>query len=135
MRFNEWLNKKFNGSHRQSLLAYPEGHRMAGTVRVEREKLKTGMIKYAYREGIAVQLLMSFGNEEIFNEKRLSMGWGKEIYYSFGDVIEPGRFETEREFVEFIKDEFCRYFDEVYEVYLVRGNGRAEEEIPLRNAE
>jgi hypothetical protein len=39
------MDKKFTKSSRRALLAYPEGHRMAGANSVSRDKIKTGMIK------------------------------------------------------------------------------------------
>lgn len=74
-RFNEWLDKKFSQSARRGLLAYPEGHRMQGTVTVDKAKIKTGMLRYAYRRKIKSQLFMTFGNENIFDEKSLHVAW------------------------------------------------------------
>ena len=65
---------------------------MAGTVTVDKAKMKTGMIRYAYREKIPVQMLMSFGNENIFNEKKLHLGWDQKVYYSFSKVYNPTDF-------------------------------------------
>lgn len=44
-RFNTWLDVKFAKSPRPLLLAYPEGHRMGSVTSVNKEKLKTGMIR------------------------------------------------------------------------------------------
>lgn len=44
-RFNTWLDTKFLKSPRPLLLAYPEGHRMGSVTSVNKEKLKTGMIR------------------------------------------------------------------------------------------
>ena len=74
-------------------------------------------MQYAYREKIPVQLLMSFGNEFVFNEKKLQMGWDQKIYYSFSKVYYPTDFEDEKTFVQKMKDEFCNYFDEIWKVY------------------
>jgi hypothetical protein len=40
---------------------------MQGTFKIDPSKIKTGMIKYAYRRQIPSQILISFGNEEIFD--------------------------------------------------------------------
>lgn len=48
---------------------------MQGTTKVDPTKMKTGMLKYAYRRKIPSQILMSFGNEQVFDEKKLHLGW------------------------------------------------------------
>lgn len=58
------------------MLVYPEGHRMQGSTKVNINKIKTGMLKYAYRRQIPSQIFMSFGNEDIFDEKRLHIAFG-----------------------------------------------------------
>lgn len=60
---------------------------------------------------------MSFGNEHIFNEKKLEMKWGQTVFYSFSKVYLPSDYANENEFVTAIKDEFAAYFDEVYQKY------------------
>lgn len=47
---------------------------MQGTFKVE--SIKTGMIKYGYRRKIPSQILISFGNEEVFDEKNLHVAYG-----------------------------------------------------------
>ena len=78
------------------------------------------MIRYAYRRKLPTQFLMTFGNEEIFDEKRLHLAWGQifhllseTAYYKFSDVYNPTDFEDEGKFVEVIKEKFCEFFDEV----------------------
>ena len=44
---------------------------MQGTTKCDINKLKTGMIRYAYRRKMKSQILMTFGNEQIFDEKKL----------------------------------------------------------------
>lgn len=61
------MDKKFGESSRPSLLVYPEGHRMQGVQTVNPDKIKTGMLKYAYRRKIPSQILISFGNEEVLD--------------------------------------------------------------------
>jgi hypothetical protein len=79
---------------------------MAGTKVVQREKLKTGMIRYAYRKKIPTQMLMSFGNEQALNEKKLHLSWDETIYYSFSRTYDPADYPSEDEFVNDIKDRF-----------------------------
>lgn len=62
-RFNRWLDSKFEDTPRPALLAYPEGHRMQGVFKVDKSKIKTGMLRYAYRRQMPTQIFMSFGNE------------------------------------------------------------------------
>jgi hypothetical protein len=60
---------------------------------------------------------MSFGNELIFNEKKLDMKWNQKVYYSFSKIYNPSDYENENQFVTAIKDEFTTFFDEVYQQY------------------
>lgn len=78
-------------------------------------------------------MLMSFGNETIFNEKKFSMGWEKKVYYSFSKVYNPETFDNERDFVNHMKDEFCNFFDQIWRIYTE--GGAVEEVEPLRNEE
>ena len=89
-------------------------------------------MQYAYREKIPVQFLMTFGNENVFNEKLLHMGWDQKIYFSFSRVIDPTTFGNEAEFVNFIKEQFCDYFDQIYRIYSEGGD--AQQLNLLRNA-
>lgn len=57
------------------------------------------------------------------------MGWDKKIYYSFSKIYYPTDFQTEKIFVEKMKDEFCIYFDEIWKVY--SEGGEVEEIDPL----
>lgn len=70
-RFFEWLDRKFEKvkPSRNNLLVYPEGHRNFGSDKPL--VLKKGMIRYAYERKYKVQIVMSFGNEALFNEKKL----------------------------------------------------------------
>lgn len=45
--------------------------------------------QYAYLRKIPVQIMMSFGNENVINEKKLKMGFEEEIFYKIGKVIDP----------------------------------------------
>ena len=49
---------------------------MPGSTKVEKSKLRSGLIRYAYRRQIPTQIVMTFGNEHAFNEKKLHMSWG-----------------------------------------------------------
>lgn len=62
-----------------------------------------------------VQFLMSFGNELIFNEKKLDMNWGQSVYYSFSQVYRPSDFSNENEFVQAMKEKFAAFFDQIYQ--------------------
>ena len=40
---------------------------MPGSEKVDKSKLRTGLIRYAYRKQIPTQIVISFGNEKVFN--------------------------------------------------------------------
>lgn len=60
---------------------------------------------------------MSFGNELIFNEKKLDMNWGQSVYYSFSQVYRPSDFSNEDEFVQAMKQKFVTFFDQIFQQY------------------
>jgi hypothetical protein len=41
-----------------------------------------------------IQILMTFGNEHILNEKKLELKWGQKVYYSFSKVFLPSDYEN-----------------------------------------
>lgn len=60
---------------------------------------------------------MSFGNEKIFNEKKIDMSWNQKVYYSFSKIYNPSDYENENQFVAAMKDEFSDFFDAIYQQY------------------
>jgi len=106
-RFFQWIDSNFNNprTRRKNLLVYPEGHRNFGS-----EKpltLKKGMIQYAYERKVKVQIVISFGNENIINEKNFIVNFeGANIMTYVGEVIDPKTFKTCEEFIE----ETCKAF-------------------------
>lgn len=60
-RFYQWIDYRFEHSYRPNLLVYPEGHRMSDSG--EPGKLKRGMISYAYKRKLDVQIGIAFGIE------------------------------------------------------------------------
>jgi hypothetical protein len=75
---------------------------------------------------------MSFGNELVFNEKKLHLGWDQKITYSFSGIYYPADYADEKEFVTKIRAEFCHFFDEIWKFYTEDGD--VEEVEPLRFA-
>lgn len=61
------MDYKYERSPRPAILVYPEGHRMQGVNKVDPQALKTGIFKYAYRRKMPSQILITFGNEDVFD--------------------------------------------------------------------
>lgn len=94
---------------RKNLLVYPEGHR--NYAKEKHLELKKGMITYAYERGMKVQIVMSFGNEKLLNERNFTVNFeGTTIVSHIGDVLDPKKYPTEKEFY----DEICNIFDKDY---------------------
>ena len=113
---------------------------MYGVEKVDKDSIKTGMIKvknrlkqYSYRENIPVQIMMSFGNEFVFNEKQLSFGYDQKITYSLSKMFYPADYEDQKTYVLKMKDEFSDYFDEIWKIY--NEGGEVEEINPYRRAD
>jgi hypothetical protein len=47
----------------------------------------------------------------------LSVQWGVNVYYCYSDSFDPRDYANENDFVNKIKDEFVKFFDESYRLY------------------
>ena len=64
-----------------------------------------------------VQIMMTFGNEFVFNEKKLMFGYDQKVTFGMSKMFHPEDSEDEKAFVLKMKDEFSDYFDEIFKVY------------------
>ena len=64
-----------------------------------------------------MQIVISFGNEDVFSEKTLDINWGTQVYYRLSGVHRPEDYENEDHFVDAMKDQFCKEFDETLQLY------------------
>jgi len=112
-KFYAWIDNQFKIAHRPGLIVYPEGHRMFDSPKPG--KLKNGMINYAYSRSVPVQIIMSFGNENVINEKRISSKYHDNEIVTFNDKpINPKDFKSETEFFEAVNKRFDEVFLSVY---------------------
>jgi hypothetical protein len=47
----------------------------------------------------------------------LSVQWGVNVYYCYSGSFDPRDYANENDFVNKIKDEFVKFFDESYRLY------------------
>lgn len=108
--FYRWLDREFERCPLQGLIVYPEGHRSQG----ERPMpLKAGLIRYAYRRGLPIQVVMTARTEAVLNEKGKLVGLGVSVPYRIEPPIETGDHADERAFFQAVREAFERSFREV----------------------
>jgi len=105
--FYRWLDGEFERCPLDGLIVYAEGHRN----RSDRPlPLKAGLIRYAYRRGLPVQVLATAGTERVVDEKARIVRHGVVVTFRIEPPIEPGRYSDERSFYVAVRDRFERSF-------------------------
>jgi 1-acyl-sn-glycerol-3-phosphate acyltransferase len=108
--FYRWLDREFERCPLDGLIVYAEGHRS----QAERPlPLKAGMIRYAFRRGLPIQVVMTAHTERVVDEKRLVGRSGVTVPYRIEPPLEPGGFPDERAFFRAVSEAFQRSFREV----------------------
>jgi 1-acyl-sn-glycerol-3-phosphate acyltransferase len=100
---------------------YPEGTRCKHLTLPTEYKdisLKPGLLKSVYEDkdkpNNCIQVVISKNNEEIVNEKKLKIEFGKNIIYCIGKSIYVKEYETFDDFFNAIKKEWKYLWDKVY---------------------
>lgn len=141
----KWIDNQFlkTNTVRRGLVVYPEGTRSGKSDDIS--NLKTGMIRYAYSRNIPVQIVITKGQLDVFNEKkcvnsvvypniRFSEKYevkdeNPRIFYHVGEFIEPKNFGSEKQFVENVCAAFKKSFAELSsQVLFVEGKSLKESE-------
>eukprot|EP00388_Colpodella_angusta_P037586 GDKK01041996.1.p1 GENE.GDKK01041996.1~~GDKK01041996.1.p1 ORF type:complete len:296 (+),score=46.13 GDKK01041996.1:52-939(+) len=117
---DQWLDPRLR---RRGLIVYPEGTRSGSDTGVG--KMKLGMIKYAYQRRIPVQMVLTKGQLDIFNEntktvasvssrdasKRYEVSESSpRIFFHIGAFLDPKDFTTEEEFIDAVTKNFTEAF-------------------------
>jgi 1-acyl-sn-glycerol-3-phosphate acyltransferase len=108
--FYRWLDREFERCPLEGLIVYPEGHRSHADRPLP---LKAGMIRYAFRRGMPVQIVMTAHTESVLNEKGLVVRYGVTVPYRIEPPLEPHDFADERAFFQAVRQSFERSFREV----------------------
>jgi len=77
-------NKCLQKLETNNLLVYPEGTRNTGPTS---KPLTYGMIRFAYKNNIPVQIVMTTNKERVMNEKKLTVERGVKCVVNIGKVI------------------------------------------------
>jgi 1-acyl-sn-glycerol-3-phosphate acyltransferase len=108
--FYRWLDREFERCPLEGLIVYAEGHRS----QLERPlPLKAGMIRYAFRRGLPVQVVMTGQTEQVIDERRRIGRTGVTVPYRVEPPLEPGDYPDERAFFRAVSELFQRAFHEV----------------------
>jgi len=100
---------------------YPEGTRCKHLTLPQDYKdiaLKPGLLKSIYEDkdkpNQQIQVIISKNKENVMDEKRFKLGFGKNIIYCVGTPIKTKDYETFEEFFDAIKKEWKYLWDKVY---------------------
>jgi len=99
------------------ILFYPEGTRCSHlTLPVDyREiEMRFGLLKSVYENGLEVQVYISAGKEDVVNEKKLRMGFGKTVVYMVGEPLQSKEYDTFEKFIDAVKLEWHTLWNHVY---------------------
>lgn len=99
------------------ILFYPEGTRCSHlTLPVDYREIKMqfGLLKSVYEHGVEVQVYISAGKEDVMNEKRFRMGFGKTIVYMVGEPLHSKEYDTFEKFIDAVKLEWHTLWNHVY---------------------
>jgi 1-acyl-sn-glycerol-3-phosphate acyltransferase len=108
--FYRFLDYEFERCPLEGLIVYAEGHRS----QLDRPlPLKAGMIRYAFRRGLPVQIVMTAHTEQVVDERGLVARTGVTVPYRFEPPLEPGDHADERAFYRALSEAFQRSFREV----------------------
>ncbi len=108
--FHRWLDREFERCPLDGLIVYAEGHRSQGDRPLP---LKAGMIRYAFRRGMPVQIVMTAHTEKVLDEKGLMVRRGVTVPFRVEPPLEPRGYADERVFYDAVRTEFERSFREV----------------------
>ncbi len=108
--FYRWLDREFERCPLDGLIVYAEGHRSQGD---RPQPLKAGMVRYAFRRGMPVQIVMTAHTESVLNEKQLAVRRGVTVPYRVEPPLEPRDYADERAFFDAVRAVFERSFREV----------------------
>ncbi|MEW5298095.1 MAG: hypothetical protein WDW36_001253 [Sanguina aurantia] len=110
-KFNAWLDNELATSPVPGLLVFPEGHR---SLQPSGLPLKRGMLNYAFRRKLPVQVVITRGKEGVLNEKTLRAGFGVTLAVGYSELVETRSFATFDEFVARLQVVWDAKWEEVY---------------------
>lgn len=94
-----------------AMVVYPEGHR---NLKKESLPLRRGMMKYAYSRKYPVQIIITKGKEEVFNEMKFTSKFGQTLVSGYSDVVEAAKFKTFDDFAEEVQVVWDELWGKVY---------------------
>ena len=94
----------------QNVIVYPEGTRNQGKTS---KSLKWGIIRWAYKEKVPVQIVMTSNKEKILNEKTFQIGRGIQSKVEKSVVLFPEDVENIDEWCELIQLKWDRTWDQL----------------------
>mmetsp|Transcript_35906 Transcript_35906/g.49833 ORF Transcript_35906/g.49833 Transcript_35906/m.49833 type:complete len:296 (-) Transcript_35906:120-1007(-) len=109
--FTKVLDKFQQTSLLNGIIVYPEGTRQTGT---EPLVFKDGLVEYAYKRRITVQIMISSGKEFVINEKEFYTTHNQEICTAFSKPVVPSEFESYEEFRTKVKDTWMETWKVTY---------------------
>eukprot|EP01024_Parvocaulis_polyphysoides_P058051 TRINITY_DN620_c0_g2_i1.p1 TRINITY_DN620_c0_g2~~TRINITY_DN620_c0_g2_i1.p1 ORF type:complete len:276 (-),score=28.95 TRINITY_DN620_c0_g2_i1:207-926(-) len=109
--FNLWVDELIDKSPCDGLIIFPEGTRGQG---LKSQPLKRGMLHYAYSRKLPVQIVISDGKEDVMQEKKWHIGFGKKVKVGYSEIIESGDYEGFEDFLEKIQSVWDEMWQQVF---------------------
>ena len=108
--FYRWLDREFERCPLDGLIVYAEGHRSQADRPLP---LKAGMVRYAFRRKLPIQIVMTAHTEQVVDERGLVARSGVTVPYRVEPPLEPGDHADERAFYRAVSEAFQRSFRDV----------------------
>eukprot|EP00696_Hemimastix_kukwesjijk_P016304 gnl/Hemi2/4683_TR1617_c0_g1_i1.p1 gnl/Hemi2/4683_TR1617_c0_g1~~gnl/Hemi2/4683_TR1617_c0_g1_i1.p1 ORF type:complete len:342 (-),score=111.93 gnl/Hemi2/4683_TR1617_c0_g1_i1:106-1131(-) len=109
--FANWLDHMFSINTKNGLIVYPEGHR---NLKSEPLPLRRGMVHYAFRKNMPVQIVMTHNTEAVLSEKEFRWQCGCTIPYRVCAPLWPKDFVDKDAFFEAVEQLFKAQFASVH---------------------
>eukprot|EP01026_Neomeris_dumetosa_P028322 TRINITY_DN2294_c0_g1_i2.p1 TRINITY_DN2294_c0_g1~~TRINITY_DN2294_c0_g1_i2.p1 ORF type:complete len:265 (-),score=41.31 TRINITY_DN2294_c0_g1_i2:147-833(-) len=110
-KFNLWIDRLVQESPCPGIIVFPEGTRSQG---LKSLPLKRGMLHYAFSRKIPVQLVITDGKEDVMEEKRWHIGFGRKLKVGYSELIESQQFEDSDSFFGRVQEEWDTLWQKVY---------------------
>lgn len=110
-RFNKWIDRQLEESPQHALSVYPEGHR---STHGESLPLKRGMLHYAFRRRLPVQIVIGANKEAILSEKHHTARLNQVAAVGFSEVIHAEQYDSFDAFMAKVQQTWDAQWDAVF---------------------
>eukprot|EP01025_Chloroclados_australasicus_P050855 TRINITY_DN590_c0_g1_i2.p2 TRINITY_DN590_c0_g1~~TRINITY_DN590_c0_g1_i2.p2 ORF type:complete len:345 (-),score=30.86 TRINITY_DN590_c0_g1_i2:150-1184(-) len=109
--FNAWIDELIEKSPCAGIIVFPEGTRNQG---LKSLPLKRGMLYYAHSRKLPVQVVITDGKEDIMQEKKWHIGFGRKMKVGYSELIQSSNYENMEDFMEKVQAAWDDVWQKVY---------------------